>query len=116
MRNIGGTQQQLFNSPLLVAGHQHRSTASTSVTPAPSPEPMVTTIGELLQSDYQMHELPPGDGGQEACCAGPDSDEVVLNTALLAQTEALESQNRVLTEKLQVTMDRKSILPEMTKL
>ena len=91
-------------------------TASTSVTPAPSPEPMVTTIGEPLQSDYQMHELPPGDGGQEACCAGPDSDEVVLNTALLAQTEALESQNRVLTEKLQVTMDRKLILPEMTKL
>ena len=35
---------------------------------------------------------------------------------ILAQTEALESQNRVLTEKLQVTMDRKSILPEMTKL
>ena len=45
---------------------------------------MVTNIGEPLQSDYQMHELPPGDGNQEACCPGADSDEVVLNTALLA--------------------------------
>ena len=79
------------------------------MTPTPPPEPMVTSIGEPLQSDYQMHELPPGDGSQEACCAGPDSDEVVLNTALLARIEALESQNHVLTEKLQVAMDRKSV-------
>ena len=59
-------------------------TASTSVPPTPPPEPIVTSVGELLQSDYQMHELPPGDGGQEACCPGIDSDEVVLNPALLA--------------------------------
>ena len=44
-----------------------------------------------------MHELLPGDSGHEAGCAGPDSDEVVLNTALLARIEALESQNHVLT-------------------
>ena len=59
-------------------------TASTSVPPTPPPEPIVRSVGELLQSDYQMHELPPGDGGQEACCPGIDSDEVVLNPALLA--------------------------------
>ena len=70
---------------------------------------MVASIGEPLQSDYQIHELPPGDGGQEACCAGPDSDEVVLTLPLLVRIEALESQNRVLTEKLQVAMDRKSV-------
>ena len=59
-------------------------TASTSVPPTPPPEPIVRSVGELLQSDYQMHELPPGDGGQEACCPGIDSDGVVLNPALLA--------------------------------
>ena len=32
--------------------------ASTSVTPTSPPEPMVTSIGEPLQSDYQIHELP----------------------------------------------------------
>ena len=84
-------------------------TASTSVTATPLPEPMITSIGEPLQSDYQMHELPPGDGGQEASRPCPDSDEVVVNTALLARIEALESQNRVLTEKLQVAMDQKSV-------
>ena len=48
-----------------------------------------------MQSDYQMHEFLPGDSGHKAGCAGPDG--VVLNTALLARIEALESQNRVLT-------------------
>ena len=84
-------------------------TACTSVTPTALPEPMITSIGEPLQSDYQIHELPPSDGGQEASCPHPDSDEVVVNTALLARIEALESQNRVLTEKLQVAMDQKSV-------
>lgn len=84
-------------------------TASTSVTPTPPPEPMITSIGEPLQSDYQMHELPTGDGGQEASCPHPDIDEVVVNTALLARIEALESQNCVLTEKLQVAVEHKSV-------
>ena len=76
-------QQQLLNSLLLVAHHQHQ-TASTSVTPTPPPEPLVTSIGEPLQSYYQLYELPPGDGDQKASCPDPDSDEVVLNIALLA--------------------------------
>ena len=46
-------QLSLFNS------RSPTSTASTSVTPTPPPEPMVTSIGEPLQSDYQIHELPP---------------------------------------------------------
>lgn len=84
-------------------------TASTSVTPTPPPEPMITSIGEPLQSDYQMHELPTSDGGQEASCPHPDINEVVVNTALLARIEALESQNCVLTEKLQVAVEHKSV-------
>ena len=95
-------------------------TASTSVTPTPPPQPMVTSVGEPLQSDYQIHELPPGDGCQEACCAGPDSDEVVLNTALLARIEAQESQNRVLRNFKLLWIGNQClklmILPEMTNL
>ena len=49
-------------------------TASTSVPPTPPPELILTSVGEMLQSEYQMHELPPGDGGQEACCPGIDSE------------------------------------------
>ena len=80
-------------------------TASTSVTSTPLPEPMITS--EPLQSDYQMHEFPPGGGRQKASCPCPESDEVAVNTALLARIEALECQNCVLTEKLQVAMDQK---------
>ena len=104
-RRVAATTLQL--SPF--SSRSPTPTASTSVTPTPPPEPMITSIGEPLQSDYQMHELPTGDGGQEASCPHPDIDEVVVNTALLAQIEALESQNRVLTEKLQVAMDQKSV-------
>ena len=107
-RNIGGLQQQLFNSSPF-SSRLPTPTASTSVTPTPPPEPMITSIGEPLQSDYQMHELPTSDGGQEASCPHPDIDEVVVNTALLARIGSLESQNRVLTEKLQVAMDQKSV-------
>ena len=58
-------------------------TASASVIPTHPPEPLVTIIGEPLQSGYQLHELPPADGGQGASCPDPGSAEVV-NTALLA--------------------------------
>ena len=74
-------------------------TASASVIPTPPPEPLVTIIGEPLQSGYLLHELPPADGGEGASCPDPGSAEVV-NTALLARIESLEGQNRVLTEKL----------------
>ena len=84
-------------------------TASASVILTPPPEPLVTIIGEPLQSSCQLHELPPADGGQGASCPDPGSAEVVVNTALLARIESLEGQNCVLTEKLQVAMDQKSV-------
>ena len=83
--------------------------ASISVSPTPPPEPMVTRIGEQLESEYQCHELPSDDSVAEKNCPSTEQDRGIESTALLARIEALESQNRILTEKLQVAMDRRAV-------
>ena len=64
------------------------ATASTSRSVTPTPAPVYTTEpGEQIESDYQVHELASADSPQDC------STNIVLNTALLARIEVLESEN-----------------------
>ena len=66
-------------------------------------------VGEPLQSDHQLYVHPCGDSTMEGSCPVSDSDRVIVSTALLARIEALESQNCVLTEKLQMATDQRAV-------
>lgn len=70
---------------------------------------MVAAVGEQLDSDYIVHELPSHDSiseaGSSTQMSGPiamqdDSTQVLVSTALLARIEALESENQQLKEEL----------------
>ena len=106
---------------------QMSSCSAHSVTPgAPSvtPEhqsalvepPLIATLGEQLDSHYTVHELPTDDAMSELQCstltstvpgsanALPDQNaQVLVNTALLARIEALESENKRLKELTSTT-------------
>lgn len=61
------------------------------MTPSTSePHALTVAIGQQLQSDYQVHELP--SGGTHASDSHPQT-EVLVNTALLAHIEYLEAGN-----------------------
>ena len=72
------------------------------MTPSTFEQPALTVaVGEQLQSDYQMHELPGGanDASDSSSlpaglqsCSHPQT-EVLVHTALLARIEYLESEN-----------------------
>ena len=68
-------------------------------------QPMVVSVGEQLDSSYLLHELPAGVDS----IGGPttSTSEVIVNTALLARIEYLESENRKLTDRLKVAEDGK---------
>ena len=91
-----------------------------SVTPEPQSAlvetPLIATLGEQLDSDYTIHELPTDDVLSESECstltstvpgsanALPDQNaEVIVNTALLTRIEALESENKQLKERTSTT-------------
>ena len=72
---------------------------SRSITPVPIPQPSYSTVppiiaaaGEQLHTDYQIHELP---GENES---SDSSSTVLVNRALLARIEMLESENLRLRE------------------
>ena len=68
-------------------------------------QPMVMSVGEQLDSSYLLHELPAGvDSISEPTTS---TSEVIVNTALLARIEYLESENRKLTDRLKVAEDGK---------
>ena len=73
--------------------------SSRSVTPSTSEQPALTVaVGEQLQSDYQVHELPSGADDSSSLPAGLQScshphTEVLVNTALVARIEYLEAEN-----------------------
>ena len=68
------------------------------MTPAPSNASVdtsyTTSVGEQLLSDhdYSVHELP-GSTSNEAGSSGDNQDSVLVNRALLARVEMLESEN-----------------------
>ena len=97
-----------------------------SVTPEPQSAlvetPLIATLGEQLDSDYTIHELPTDDVLSESECstltstvpgsanALPDQNaEVIVNTALLTRIEALESENKQLKERTSTTSCRQKL-------
>ena len=87
-------------------------TSANSTPPlVPVQAAMVANVGEQLDSDYQVHDLPTGDDiSESSVTATPScSTELVVNAALLARIETLERDNRVLTNKLQVAMDQRGM-------
>ena len=68
---------------------------------------MSTPIGEVLLSDFSVHELP-GECSSESAVdtsglsghMADTSTQVTVNTALVARIEALEAENRLLSSKL----------------
>ncbi len=107
------TARQLSFSPPLVSPSSSRSPTPvvyTSASPTPPQvQAMVTSVGEQLDTDYHVYELPgvSKESSPSAIPAPSDSTGIVVNAALLARIEALESQNRVLTNKLQVAIDQR---------
>ena len=87
-------------------------TSANSTPPlVPVQAAMVADVGEQLDSDYQVHDLPTSDDiSESSITATPScSTELVVNAALLARIETLERDNRVLTNKLQVAMDQRAL-------
>ena len=89
------------------SGRSHSPTP-TPVVPmlSPSPEkeePMRTEIGEQLDCDYGVHELPGLAIGDELVkkIASTNNAEVVVNAALIARIDVLESEIRSLRDGVQ---------------
>ena len=59
---------------------------STELEAAASPHLQTVTIGQQLQSDYHVHELPHDESTNDSCSA-------TINAALLARIEMLEAEN-----------------------
>ena len=73
---------------------------------------MIAEIGDTLESDYQLHELPTVGSLQEqtsAVTADTERTVSLVNAGLLAQTDLLESKNCTLTEKLQVATNKRAL-------
>ena len=75
-----------------------KASSSRSVTPAPplSPEVYTATVGEQLQTDYGVHELPGSSTPQTS-----SNESLLVNHALLAHIEILEAENTHLKTQLQ---------------
>ena len=69
---------------------------------------MTASVGEPLISEYQIHELYSDPPSVPSTCSAQTSmegqagtsTEVLVNTALLAHIEVLESENRILKERV----------------
>ena len=74
------------------------ASSSRSVTPAPPPSPKVytATVGEQLQTDYAVHELPGSSTPRTS-----SNESLLVNRALLARIEILEAENTHLKTQLQ---------------
>ena len=87
-----------------------RSSTPMSVSPTPSSEPLLLTaaIGEQLDSDHHVHELPSDsyDSSEPSTSfQSPDNTNVVVNRALLSQVEFLQSENQRLKKELQKAIE-----------
>ena len=92
------------------AGHS-RSATPLSKSPTPIPgasEPLLTaSIGEPLESEYSVHELPTDSSETSTSQAvSQGSAQVLVNKALLAQVEFLQSENRRLKEELKEVTEK----------
>ena len=79
-----------------------RSVTPTSTPSTPlAPESLLTAaVGEQLESDYNVYELPSDDSGPSTSRTAKFNAEVLVDKALLAQTESLEAENMRLKKKL----------------
>ena len=87
-----------------------RSSTPMSVSPTPSSEPLLLTaaIGEQLDSNHHVHELPSDsyDSSEPSTSfQSPDNTNVVVNLALLSQVEFLQSENQRLKKELQKAIE-----------
>ena len=84
--------------------HTHQSSKS----PTPSAGiPLTATVGEQLDTNYQVFELPSESSDGTSDHQRPTScAEILVNTALLTRTEALEAENRRLKDQLRESTAR----------
>ena len=87
-----------------------RSSTPMSVSPMPSSESLLLTaaIGEQLDSDHHVHELPSDsyDSSEPSTSfQSHDNTNVVVNLALLSQVEFLQSENQRLKKELQKAIE-----------
>lgn len=81
------------------------TSSSISATPDASEPALRVAVGEQLETDYQVHELP-SDSSEYTSepllqpTPASQSTEVVVNTALLTRVEALEAENHRLNKQL----------------
>ena len=74
-------------TPILLVSSSCSSRAGTPESSDSTDDPLSASVGEPLLSDYSVHELP----GE-----GESSRDAVINAALLARIEVLETENRKL--------------------
>ena len=81
-------EKRLFdsNSSSSIGGSNTSTTPCSSIPDSPSPSAQTTPIGEELDSNYQVHELPNIDAHNEEA-------DPMIKTALLTRVELLEAEN-----------------------
>lgn len=125
---MSAKRKSLFCNPRPTSRHRSFTSSpspcsSNDVTAAPSEvedeyspfeaTPHSTPIGEVLLSDYSVHELPGSEESMEQSVSGDgrqqqlnDRQTMVVNTALVARIESLEAENRSLRMKLATNKPR----------
>ena len=88
-REVNKQLTNLLSSPSL-SPRSSRS-ASPAVTPGQQHNVLMTPVGEQLQNEYVVHELP-----SDSATPGPSQTDVLVNTALLSRIEILEAENACL--------------------
>ena len=93
-REVTKQLNELFSSPVSPTPFSSRSVTSSTTEQVEQP-PLTVTVGEQLQSNYQLHELPSDSSHTQP----PDWTAVLVNNSLLARIEYLESENAHMTEQ-----------------
>ena len=123
-------QLAILKSPSPASSSSRCATPATPSLTSPTPsssdqESSLTSIGEQLLTDYQVHELPSVSGEDESTSqqsssqvqpSATERSEVLVNTALLARIEVLEAENRQLKSQSQIQYFRISQIRHSDKL
>ena len=93
-REVTKQLSDLFSSPVSPTPSSSRSVTPSTTEQVEQP-PLTVAVGEQLQSNYQVHELPSDSSHTQP----PDRTAVLVNTSLLAHIEYLESENAHMREQ-----------------